>query len=71
MLKVKQKVRDVMKNKKMGRPISQVPKKNVVGCKLTDSELERLELFCLSHNVSKSNVLRNGIKNIIDNKECL
>jgi hypothetical protein len=55
--------------KKMGRPISQVPKKNIVGCKLTDIELERLELFCQANDISKSNVLRNGIKNIINDKE--
>lgn len=53
----------------MGRPISQVPKKNIVGCKLTDIELERLELFCQANDISKSNVLRNGIKNIINDKE--
>ena len=55
--------------KKMGRPTSQVPKKNIVGCKLTDAELEMLELFCKANNISKSNVLRNGIKDIINEKE--
>lgn len=56
--------------KKMGRPISQTPKKNLVGCKLSDIELDRLEEYCISHNLSKSIVLRNGIKDIIsENKE--
>ena len=56
--------------KKMGRPISDIPKKNIVGCKLTDIELERLERYCELHKIKKSTVLRNGISSIImDNKE--
>lgn len=56
--------------KKMGRPITDIPKKNVVGCKLTDIELERLERYCKLHKVKKSVVLRDGIKDIIsENKE--
>lgn len=56
--------------KKMGRPISDIPKKNIVGCKLTDIELERLEQYCELHKIKKSTVLRNGIKYIIsDYKE--
>lgn len=51
--------------KKMGRPTTEVPKKNIVGCKLTDVELERLEKYCELHNVKKSIVLRDGIKDII------
>lgn len=56
--------------KKMGRPITEVPKKNIVGCKLTDIELEKLDKYCKLHNIKKSTVLRNGIEHIIsDNKE--
>ena len=56
--------------KKMGRPTIEDPKKNIVGCKLTDIELERLDKYCKLHNIKKSIVLRNGIKSIIsDNKE--
>ena len=56
--------------KKMGRPISEIPKKNIVGCKLTDIELERFERYCELHKIKKSTVLRNGIKDIIsDYKE--
>lgn len=51
--------------KKIGRPTTEIPKKNIVGCKLTDIELERLEKYCELHEVKKSDVLRNGIKNII------
>ena len=54
--------------KKMGRPTTDIPKKNIVGCKLTDVELERLERYCELHKVKKSIVLRDGIKNIIS--EC-
>lgn len=58
-----------MKNK-MGRPISESPKRNIIGCKLTDAELERLEKYCELHKTKKSTVLRDSIKNIIsDNKE--
>ena len=54
-----------MRNKKIGRPVSQTPKRNIVGCKLTDVELERLENYCEKNHLSKSLVLRNGIINII------
>ena len=54
--------------KKMGRPISQTPKRNIIGCKLSDVELERLEKYCMLHNLTKSMILRNGIKNIISER---
>lgn len=54
-----------MKKTKMGRPASQNPKHNIVGCKLTDVELEKLEKYCEHNQLSKSEVLRNGIRNII------
>lgn len=52
-------------NKKMGRPISNDPKKNIVGCKLSDEELKRLTVHCNLNNISKSDALRNGISDII------
>lgn len=55
--------------KKTGRPISDNPKNNIVGCKLTNAELKKLELFCKENGISKSDVLRNGIKDIIINEE--
>ena len=55
--------------KKMGRPTTEIPKKNIVGCKLTDIELERLEQYCELHKIKKSVVLRNGIKDIISENE--
>ncbi len=53
---------------KMGRPLSDNPRKNVVGCKLTDEELYLLEQYCLKNKTSKSKVLKNGIKPIITSK---
>lgn len=55
--------------KRIGRPLSDNPKNNVIGCKLTNKELRKLELFCTINGMSKSEVLRNGIKNIIIDKE--
>ena len=53
--------------KKIGRPVTEIPKKNIIGCKLTDIELERLDNYCELHKMKKSDVLRDGIKNIISN----
>lgn len=53
-------------SKKMGRPLSDEPRKNVVGCKLTDTELHLLEEYCKSNKVSKSEVLKSGIESIIN-----
>lgn len=50
---------------KIGRPNVENPRKNIVGCKLTDDELERLENYCRENDLSKSSVLKNGIKDII------
>ena len=55
--------------KKTGRPLSDNPKNNIVGCKLTDKELKKLELFCKTNGISKSDVLRNSIEYIIKDKE--
>lgn len=51
---------------KMGRPLSDEPRKNIVGCKLTDKELKLLEEYCTKNSTSKSDVLKLGIKPIIN-----
>lgn len=51
---------------KMGRPLSENPRKYVVSCKLTGKELERLDEYCELNNVSKSEVLKESIKPIIN-----
>lgn len=51
---------------KMGRPLSDNPRNNVVGCKLTNEELLLLEKHCNKNNKTKSEVLIEGIKPIIN-----
>lgn len=51
---------------KMGRPLSDNPRRYVVSCKLTEKELERLDKYCELNNVSKSEVLKQSIKPIIN-----
>lgn len=53
-------------SKKMGRPLSDEPRKHLVGCKLTDKELQRLDEYCKDNSVSKSDVLKSGIQPIIN-----
>lgn len=53
---------------KMGRPPSDEPRKNLIGCKLTDQELRLLEYYCKINNISKSEVLKSAIKPIINPK---
>lgn len=53
---------------KMGRPPSDEPRKKIVGCKLTDKELQRLEAYCTENNITKSEVLKAGIEPIINPK---
>lgn len=53
---------------KMGRPHSDEPRRNLIGCKLTDKELKLLEEYCKTNNISKSEVLKNGIDSIINPK---
>lgn len=50
---------------KMGRPLSDNPRKYVVSCKLTEKELQRLDEYCKVNNMSKSEVLKESIKPII------
>ena len=51
---------------KMGRPLSDNPRKHVVSCKLTEKELQRLDEYCGLNNTSKSEVLKKSIKPIIN-----
>lgn len=51
---------------KTGRPPSDEPRNKLVGCKLTDQELRLLEYYCKRNNISKSDVLKSGIKPIIN-----
>lgn len=51
---------------KMGRPLSDNPRKHVVSCKLTEKELQRLDTYCELNNISKSEVLKKSIKPIIN-----
>lgn len=53
-------------SKKMGRPLSDNPRKHVVSCKLTENELLRLDEYCELNNTSKSEVLKESIKPIIN-----
>lgn len=51
---------------KMGRPLSDNPRRYVVSCKLTEIELQRLDEYCELKNMSKSEVLKESIKYIIN-----
>lgn len=53
---------------KMGRPLSDNPRKYVVSCKLTETELQFLDKYCETNNMSKSEVLKESIKPIINPK---
>ena len=53
-------------SKKMGRPLSDNPRKHVVSCKLTQEELQHLDEYCDLNNTSKSDVLKESIKPIIN-----
>lgn len=53
-------------SKKMGRPLSDNPRKHVVSCKLTSEELSNLDNYCAQNNTSKSEVLKKSIEPIIN-----
>ena len=53
---------------KIGRPLSDNPRKYVVSCKLTKEELQLLDEYCELNNMSKSEVLKESIKPIINPK---
>lgn len=52
-------------SKKMGRPLSDNPSRNPIGCKITDEELQRLEEYCKRNNITKSEVIKESIAPII------
>lgn len=51
---------------KMGRPLSDNPRRYVVSCKLTEKEIQRLDEYCKLNNISKSEILKKSIKTIIN-----
>lgn len=51
---------------KAGRPKIDNPSKYIVACKLTKDEYLKLLKYCKSCNVSKSYVIKRGIKSIIE-----
>ena len=51
---------------KMGRPLSDNPRRHVVSCKLTEKELQRLDEYCNLNNISKSEVVKRSIRTIIN-----
>lgn len=53
-------------SKKMGRPISDNPCRNAIGCKITDEELQRLNKYCNENNMTKSEVIKKSIAPIIN-----
>ena len=53
-------------SKKMGRPLSDNPCRNPIGCKITDEELQRLDDYCAENNITKSEVIKKSIAPIIN-----
>lgn len=53
-------------SKKMGRPLSDNPCRNSIGCKITDEELQRLNEYCKNNNITKSEVIKKCIAPIIN-----
>ena len=53
-------------SKKMGRPLSDNPCRNPIGCKITDEELQRLDNYCAENNITKSEVIKKSIAPIIN-----
>ena len=53
-------------SKKMGRPLSDNPCSNPIGCKITDEELQRLDNYCAENNITKSEVIKKSIAPIIN-----
>lgn len=53
-------------SKKMGRPLSDNPCRNPIGCKITDEELQRLDTYCKENNTTKSEVIKKSIAPIIN-----
>lgn len=55
-------------SKKMGRPLSDNPCRNPIGCKITDEELQRLNEYCDLHDMTKADVIKQSIAPIINPK---
>ena len=55
-------------SKKMGRPLSDNPCRNPIGCKITDEELQRLDKYCIENNITKSEVIKKSIAPIINHQ---
>lgn len=55
-------------SKKMGRPLSDNPCRNPIGCKITDEELQRLNEYCKENSITKSEVIKKSIAPIINPK---
>lgn len=53
-------------SKRMGRPLSDNPCRNPIGCKITDNELHRLNEYCTKNNTTKSEVIKKSIAPIIN-----
>ncbi len=53
-------------SKKMGRPLSDNPCRNPIGCKITNEELQRLNQYCIKNNTTKSDVIKKSIAPIIN-----
>lgn len=53
-------------SKKMGRPLSDDPCRNPIGCKITDTELQRLNEYCVKNDMTKSEVIKKSIEPIIN-----
>ena len=52
-------------SKKMGRPLSDNPCRNPIGCKITDEELQRLNEYCKKNNITKADAIKKSIAPII------
>lgn len=52
-----------------GRPKLDDPKSNKVSMRLTSEELEQFEAYAQKHNLSKANVLRKAVKELLERDE--
>ena len=56
-----------MKPKKVGRPISENPKINIVKIRMDSAEIKVLDECCKKLNLNRSDLIRQGIKAIYAN----
>ena len=52
-----------------GRPKLEDPKSNKVSMRLTSEELEQFDAYAKKHNLSKANVLRKAVKELLERDE--